>query len=130
MRRDPVFLTADNVLAIHARMVREFGGDASLRDAGLLASAVAMPAARFDGRFLHRGLAERAAATLFHLCRNHPFVDGSKRTALASAEVFLLLNGRRLDAANRELEKLTRGVADGTHSKDDLAAFFRRHVKH
>ena len=128
MSRPAVFLKADHVAAIHRRMIREFGGEAGLRDRGLLESAASMPAAGAGGKYLHRGLAEKAAAYLYHLCRNHPFVDGNKRTALAAAEVFLLLNDRALAATNEELERLTRGVAEGTISKREALRFFRRHV--
>jgi len=129
MTRDPAFLSADQVLAIHRRMIEEFGGDPTVRDYGLLESAVAMPAAGMGGRFLHKGVAMMAAAYLFHLCRNHPFVDGNKRTALVSAEIFLMANGWRLAATNTELERLTLGVAACEISKAEAAAFFRRHAR-
>lgn len=125
----PVFLTTDHVLAIHRRMIREFGGDPGVRDHGLLQSAVMMPAARFEGGFLHDGIPAMAAAYLFHLCKNHPFVDGNKRTALASAEVFILVNGMRMTVSNEDLEALTLGVADGRVAKEDVVAFFRQHVR-
>lgn len=128
MTDEPAFLAVDHILAIHRRMIREFGGDPDVRDYGLLESAVMMPAARFAGRFLHKGIVAMAAAYLFHLCKNHPFVDGNKRTALVSAEVFLVLNNKRLLATNKELEELTLGVADGRISKDDVISFFRGHV--
>ena len=129
MRRPPVFLSVEDVLAIHARMVEEFGGDATVRDHGLLESAVMMPTARFGGKWLHPDLATMAAAYLFHLCKNHPFVDGNKRTALAAAETFLLLNARRLVATDDEVYDLTVGVASGTVAKDRVATFFQRQVK-
>ena len=69
-----------------------------------------------------------AAAYLFHLCRNHPFVDDNKSTALATAEVFIILNGVRLNAADAAVETLTVGVADGRLSKEDVCAFFREHA--
>jgi len=69
-----------------------------------------------------------AAAYLFHICGNHALLDGNKRTALAAAEVFLLVNGRQLKATNRELERLTLGAAAGMLPKDEVIAFFRRHV--
>ena len=74
-------MTVEHVLDVHRRMILEFGGDPSLRDSGLLESDVMMPAAQFGGRFLHDGIAAMAAAYLFHLCRNHPFVDGNGRAA-------------------------------------------------
>lgn len=129
MKNPPVFLSVDLVLAIHERMIVEFGGEAAVRDHGLLESAVAMPAAGFGGEFLHDGVPAMAAAYLFHLCKNHPFVDGNKRTAVATAEIFVLLNGRSLAATNRELEHLTLGVADGSVSKGETIVFFKRRVK-
>lgn len=128
MRDAPTFLTVDQVLAIHRRMIADFGGTPAVRDRGLLESAVMMPAARFGGQVLHDGLSAMAAAYLFHLCKNHAFVDGNKRTAIASGEMFVLLNGMRLAATNEEVEGITRGVAEGRMLKDDVIAFFRRHV--
>lgn len=128
MKRPPTFLSVEHVQAIHARVTAEFGGEPSLRDRGLLESAVAMPAARFGGEHLHRDLPAMAAAYLFHLCRNHPFVDGNKRTALVAAEVFLELNGYELAATDDELERLTLGLADGSVSKEQAVAFFAEHA--
>ena len=124
----PAFLTVEQVLAIHSRMMQEFGGESSVRDLGLLESAVMIPAAWFEHRYLHDGLPAMAAAYLFHLCRNHPFGDGNKRTALASAEIFLLLNGHLLSASDAALEGLTLGMAEGRISKDKSIQFFRRHA--
>ena len=129
MRDEPFFLTVENVLAIHRRMIREFGGDPQLRDRRLLESAVKMPAAQFSGRYLHEGIPAMAAAHLFHLCQNHSFVDGNKRTALAAAEIFLLVNGYTLSATNAALEKLTLGVAEGKISKIEAISFFRNHAQ-
>jgi len=128
MKAPPAFLSVEHVLAIHRRVIADFGGDPTLRDRGLLESAVMMPAAQYGGKFLHPGIAAMAAAYLFHICRNHAFADGNKRTALAAAEVFLLLNGRQLRATNREVERLTLAVAEGASSKKEVVAFFRRHV--
>jgi death on curing protein len=125
MRDSPAFLNAEWVIAIHERMIAEFGGDDSLRNMGLLESAVGVPAARYAGKWLHRDIAGMAAAYLFHICRNHPFVDGNKRTALAAAEVFLDLNGYQLRATNIQVEALTLGVAEGNVSKDETLRFFR-----
>ena len=70
------------VLAIHARQIEKFGGTPGLRDEGLLDSALAQPQATFDQQWLHPTIPEQAAAYLYHLAMNHPFVDGNKRTAL------------------------------------------------
>jgi len=121
------FLPVGVVLQIHRRVVEEFGGDPGLRDRGLLESAVAMPQAKFAGEYLHSGLAEKAAAYHYHLCANHPFVDGNKRVAVAAAEVFLLSNGFELVAGDRDLEEVTLGVAGDQLSKQAVVEFFRLH---
>ena len=128
MKSSPVFLTVDNLIAIHRRMIQEFGGDQTLRDHGLLESAVAMPAAGFGGEYLHKRFSDKAGASLFHVCKNHAFVDGNKRTAVAAAEMFIRLNGHELSASDELLEELTLGVAGGTVSKDQCLEFFRQHV--
>jgi death-on-curing protein len=123
------FLTTDRVIAIHQRVLDEFGGSAGLRDAGLLDSAVAVPASTFGGEYLHDSLPAMAAAYLFHICKNHPFVDGNKRAALASAIQFLYLNGHFLRAAPADVEQLTLGVAEGSVSKDTATGFFKKFVR-
>ncbi len=128
MTAQPHFLSTDQVLAIHERLISEFGGDPSIRDHGLLESAVRLPRSAFDGELLHGSLGEMAGAYLFHLCMNHPFVDGNKRTALAAAEVFLLVNSAKLVATDEELYELTIGVAASRTSKSDVAEFFKEHI--
>ncbi len=120
------FLSVDEVLLIHSRVIEEFGGDSGLRDRGLLESAVAMPQSTFGGDDLHSGLAGKAAAYHFHLCANHPFVDGNKRVAVAASEVFLLINGHELSASDDDIEELTLGVARGEKSKDQVIEFFMK----
>lgn len=83
----------EEVLLLRADQLRLFGGSAGIRDRGVLESAVAMPAATFDGELLHTGLFEMAAAYAFHIAEGQPFVDGNKRTALNAALVFLDLMG-------------------------------------
>ena len=128
MTGQPIFPGVDQVLEIHARMVGEFGGDPAIRDRGLLESAVRIPRATFDGKRLHDGVPAMAGAYLFHLCMNHPFVDGNERTALATAEVFLILNGLELDAEDAAVEELTIGVAASQVSKEDVTVFSREHT--
>ena len=122
-----IFLSVDDVLAVHLRVIQEFGGDSGLRDRGMLESAVAMPQAVFGGQELHPGLASKAAAYHFHLCSNHPFVDGNKRVAVAAAELFLVLNGFELSATDDEIEEMTLGVARGEMSKNQVEEFFEKH---
>ena len=121
----PVFLTFDEILAIHADQIRRYGGSHGVRDVGLLASAIAMPEASFGGVYLHPSLAEMAAAYLFHLAQNHPFLDGNKRTALATSLAFIWLNDQRLEAEADELTELVLGVAAGRLGKADTAVFIR-----
>ena len=123
-----ICLSVDVVFQIHQRAIGEFGGDPGLRDRGLLESAVAMPQAAFAGSFLHTDIAEKAAAYHFHLCTNHPFIDGNKRVAVAASEVFLLANGFELGAGDDELEEMTLDVACGRLSKEQVIEFFVRHV--
>jgi death-on-curing protein len=86
---EPDFLTLDEVLGIHADQIRVYGGASGLRDLELLRSAIAMPETTFDGEYLHPSPFEMAAAYLFHLARNHPFVDGNKLVDKAEVSVFL-----------------------------------------
>lgn len=127
--RSPAFLTLSEVLRIHEDQLERYGGERGVRDIGLLQSAVSMPAAGFAGRFLHEDLFEMAAAHLFHIARNHPFVDGNKRTAVVCALVFLALNDPEIDASEDELVKMVRGVAQGRVRKDAVAQFLRSHAR-
>ena len=129
MSLEPVFLSIDNILSIHARMIDEFGGLPGVADQGLLESAVAMPSAGFAGEFLHKNLPAMAAAYLFHICKNHPFFDGNKRVAVVASEIFLNINGMQLDVDNEELKQLCLGVAAGEISKDETVTFFEKHAR-
>lgn len=122
------FLTVDELLVIHQRVASAHGGGLGIRDRGLLESAASVPAAQFSGQYLHPHVPAMAAAYLFHLCKNHPFLDGNKRVALAAADVFLELNQHELRASDDELEQMTLGVADGSFSKEQAIEFFQSHV--
>ncbi len=119
-----VFLSVPDIVEIHERVIVEFGGDTGLRNRGLLESAVAMPQAMFSGQYLHRDLAEMAAAYHFHLGSNHPFIDGNKRVAVAAAELFLLLNGWKFQATDEEIETITLELASGRVSKEQVIEFY------
>lgn len=124
-----LFLTLDEGLAIHAHQITRYGGALGVRDQGLLESALAMPAVIFAGEYLHPSLAEQAAAYLFHLVKNHPFVDGNKRVGLACSLAFLRMNGIRVRATDDDLVDIVVGVAEGRRSKADVAVFFRERSK-
>ncbi len=125
----PLFLTFEEVIEMHARLVALFGGSAELRDAGLLQSALAMPASAFGGAYLHPSFAEMAAAYLFHIAANHPFVDGNKRIAATAARVFLTINDVEFNPTEQEYGDLTLGVAAGQLRKDNVIEFFRKHIR-
>lgn len=120
------FLTVEVVLALHQRQLDRFGGGAGLRDRGLLESAVAQPQASFGGTYAHDGLFAMAAAYLFHIVSNHPFVDGNKRTGLLAAQVFLDLNGVALGHESEAFYALTMGIAEGRIDKPAVAAQLER----
>ena len=121
----PAFLTLDEIMAIHQDQIARYGGSDGVHDSGLLQSAVAMPAASFGGQFLHADLCEMAAAYLFHLVQNHPFIDGNKRVRAVAAYVFLALNHRRLTAGDDAYADLVLSVARGETPKSAVAEFFR-----
>lgn len=123
------FVSVSDAIMIHRRMVDEFGGDPSLRDRGLLESALAMPKAMFGGDYLHADLPSMAAAYHYHLCANHPFIDGNKRVAVAVAEVFLRANGLQLDTTDDEIVELTLGVASGTIGKLEVTNLYAARVR-
>jgi death-on-curing protein len=127
-RRRPIFLTLDEVLALHADQIERYGGSPGLRDLALLESALGAPRATFGRQLLHGSAAEIAAAYLFHLVRNHPFVDGNKRAGLAAALAFLGLNGLWLEADPDGLAELVLRVARGEASKAEVAEFIRAHA--
>lgn len=120
------FLTVDDVLALHAEQLERFGGGSGVRDHGLLVSAVAQPQATFDGELLHPDLFAQAAAYLFHIVANHPFVDGNKRTGLLTALVFLDLNDITIDHGSADLYAVTMAVASGEMPKERVAAELER----
>jgi death-on-curing protein len=127
---DPVFLTLGEVIDIHRDQIERYGGDPGLRDLYLLQSAMAMPAAGFGGRNLHTDLFEMAAAYLFHITQNHPFIDGNKRTGAVASLVFLSLNDVEIEADEEEFEKFVLGVAEGKIEKAVVAEFFRKNSQY
>lgn len=125
---EPTFLTLDEVVAIHQDQIARYGGLEGVRDWGLLQAAIAMPAATFGGHFVHGDLCEMAAACLFHIVQNHPFIDGNKRVGAVVAYVFLALNDLLLTADNDAYADLVLSVARGETPKSTVAEFFRANV--
>ena len=125
----PTFLDLEQIVALHLSMIERYGGSEGLRDLGLLQSAIAMPQASFGGEYLHKDIFEMAAAYLFHIVQNHPFIDGNKRTGAAAALVFLVMNDVQIEADEDGLVDITLATATGQADKPQIAAFFRSHVQ-
>jgi death-on-curing protein len=125
---EPEFLTVNDILEIHELQIERYGGGTGIRDRALLESAAAQPMSTFDGGLLHRDLFEMAAAYLFHIVANHPFVDGNKRTGLVAALVFLDLNGIHLEHGSDELYQITMAVAEGRADKARIGWVMRHLV--
>jgi death-on-curing protein len=123
--REPIFLTLAEVIEVHGDQIRRYGGQDGVREMGLLESALAQPEASFAGAWLHAGLHDMAAAYAYHLCQNHPFIDGNKRTALACALVFLELNGVSVRDPKGTLQAVMLKVASGRMPKAGLGPIFR-----
>ncbi len=121
----PIFLTLDEITEIHQDQISRYGGSEGVRDWDMLQSAVAMPAAGYGSRFLHGDLCEMAAAYLFHIVQNHPFIDGNKRVGAVAAYVFLALNNVRLTADQTSYADLLFSVARGETPKSAVAEFLR-----
>lgn len=119
----PSFLTLASVLRIHARQIERFGGSSGIRDQGWLESVLAQPEATFGGEYLHPALPEQAAAYLYHLALNHPFIDGNKCTAFAAMDAFLRLNGYSINLTNEQAAKMVLQVAAGSLDKQALSQF-------
>ena len=126
MPEDPFYLTVEIVREIHDTAIAEFGGSTGVRELSLLESAVAAPQASIGGRSPYADLAEMAAAYLFYLCKNHPFVDGNKRAALGACLVFLRLNGLEPEADSTAWEELTLAVAASEIDREGTTTRLRR----
>lgn len=118
-------LTVEIVLEIHEEAIASFGGSMGIREPALLESAVAAPQATFGGASPYCDTIEVAAAYLYFLCNNHPFIDGNKRAALGACLVFLQLNGMRPQEDSEDWESLTLDVAAGRLSRDETTVRLR-----
>lgn len=121
-----IFLTLADVIEIHRDQILRYGGQPGLRDHGLLSSAVSMAESSFGGVYLHTNIYEMAAAYLFHICANHPFIDGNKRTALAASLVFLDINNVMIEDSTEALYDLVMDIANGIQGKAAAAMLFKQ----
>ncbi len=108
------FLSVETVVILHHRLIERYGGSFGVRDAGLLASALAQPQAGFGGNYVHAYPFEMAASYLFHITKNHPFIDGNKRIAFASADVFLSLHGFTIVCSEDEAADYVLAISAGS----------------
>jgi death-on-curing protein len=126
---DCFHLSVEIVREIHAEAIKTFGGLNGIRDEALLASAVFAPQSSFGGKSPYTDVIDVAAAYLFYLCRNHPFVDGNKRTAMGAAIVFLRLNGMETAPDSEKWERLLLDVAAGKRDRDQTTQYLRKLAK-
>jgi death on curing protein len=126
---DCVHLGIDVVREIHAEVIKQFGGANGVRDENLLTSTVLTPQSSFGGKSPYADIVEIAAAYLFYICKNHPFLDGNKRTAMMAAIVFLRLNGVEPAPDSAEWERFMLDVASSTITRDDTTRRLRKLLK-
>ncbi|KZL48035.1 type II toxin-antitoxin system death-on-curing family toxin [Nodularia spumigena CS-591/12] len=124
----PKFIEKPNVLSIHTKQIKRYGGSFGIRDEGLLDSAIYQPQASFGGELLHPTIVEQAAAYLFHITNNHAFVDGNKRTAFDVMVTFLNLNDYELDMTTEQAYELTIQVADNKVDKEKLIEILKTSI--
>ena len=124
--REPIWISQDVILAVHDRQLAEHGGGSGIRDQGLLESALARPINRWS--YGADDFAELAAAYAYGIARNHPFVDGNKRTAWVAARLFLARNGVKLAFDKGDAIRIMLALAAGELPEEELAQWFRGHI--
>ncbi|OGP85885.1 MAG: death-on-curing protein [Deltaproteobacteria bacterium RBG_16_54_11] len=121
------FVPLDVVLTIHADLLQRYGGHGGLRDRNVLESALAQPKMTTEGKFIHKTIFEKAAAYGYHLCKNHPFIDGNKRIALVLMDIFLEGNGWEIVAHEEQAYSMMMDLASGRLTKAQLASWLKKH---
>jgi death-on-curing protein len=123
------FLTLSEVLQILEDQIRNYGGIYGVRDIRLLSSAIYMPESSFERQYLHKTIPAMAAAYAFHICQNHPFIDGNKRVSLASSLVFLDLNDYEFNCKDEIIYNKIMDMAKGEIGKDEIIKFYEKYSK-
>ncbi|AFZ26147.1 death-on-curing family protein [Cylindrospermum stagnale PCC 7417] len=118
--QNPKFVEKEDVLSIHDKQLRLYGGLPGIRDEGSLESAISAPQATFGGEFLYPTIVEQAATYLFNINKNHAFIDGNKRVSFAVMVTFLNMNDYKINKEGKEAEELTIQVADNKVNKQEL----------
>ncbi|MCL4511740.1 MAG: type II toxin-antitoxin system death-on-curing family toxin [Bacteroidetes bacterium] len=121
------FIPEELVLTIHADLLQRYGGQHGLRDRNLLESALAQPRVTIGGKFAHKTNFDKAAAYGYHVCKNHPFIDGNKRVAFVLMDVFLQRNGWEIVAHEEDAYSVMIDLASGKLSKTQLASWLKKH---
>ncbi len=114
------FITLAEVIEIHKNQISLYGGQEGIRDINLLSSVLALPKSTFDGEYLHKNIFEMAAGYTYHICQNHPFIDGNKRAALVAALVFLEFNGIEINDPKGLLYKAMMNISKGEAGKKQI----------
>lgn len=123
-----IFLPKKLILLFHEQLIQIYGGSHGVRDEKLLDSALGQPKATFECKYLHDNLMKMAAAYGYHICNNHPFIDGNKRIALVAMDVFLQRNGYEISANEKETYKIIMQLATGELSKDELVQWLEKNT--
>ena len=118
----------DDVLQIHAALIERFGGSPGLRNLGILQSSLEQPHSEYFGHERYPTVIAKAAAYLYYVCQNHPFVDGNKRVAFALCSIYLNMHGLKLNMTVDEAENLTVAVASGSLSAEAVIEAITPHV--
>ena len=121
------FIPAELVLALHADLLQRYGGQPGLRDRNLLESALAQPRITVGGKFAHKTIFDKAAAYGYHVCKNHPFIDGNKRVAFVLMDIFLQRNGWEIVAHEEDAYSMMIDLSSGRLSKAHLASWLKKH---
>lgn len=122
-----IILTKKQILMLHSQLIQQTGGSDGVRDDGLLESAIETPFQSFGGKDLYPTIQSKAARLGYGLIKNHPMIDGNKRTGAHAMLVFLALNGIELQYTQRELYSIILDIASGEKSYDDLLAWILKH---
>ena len=130
MKHGPVWISEELVIAVHARQITEHGGSAGIRDKSLLRSALARPQQLYAYGDPSPDIAALAASLAYGIAKNHPFVDGNKRTAAVLCELFIMVNGMSLEASDQEMLSVFLALAGGSLNEEELADWIRSHLIH
>ena len=124
-----IYVSTENVIEIHSRLIQQFEGLEGIHDHSLLQSAINQPRMTFDGVELYKTIPKKASILCFSIVQNHPFVDGNKRVGHAAMDLFLRLNRFRINATVDEQERIIMGLADGTVTRAEFTKWVKNHIE-